>query len=266
MRWLRGNIATDGHEYVEGFLGLDWFPSAAAKGNRDRYESLVEATLARIAKSAVGYWILWQINSVSSKKITIKPWRPSPDPNRVRENEIHNPYALFDDNVKATREGDMFSTDLSPGSSTKTVWGKGGGSDVTIRFSSWYTASDDKRPAYAPEELLLHELVHGLNGIRGIYTTVGHGAERFFDTPDEFVAIVLTNLFSSQLRRPLRRDHSAHEELDNDLQDSQIFYDRYRAAVESIVSDYPNLTGIYASWDVSFLPFNPFRHSSAAKK
>jgi hypothetical protein len=266
MRWLRGNIGVDGHEYIEGFLGLDWCPSAQAKSNLQRYESLVEGVVAKITKTAVGHWIFWQINTASSKKVIIKPWLPSPDPSRVLENDIHNPYAAFDDPSKATRPDDLYWTDISPGSSTKSIWGKGGGSDVTVRFSSWYTSSDDKRPAYAPEELLLHELVHGMNGVKGRYTKVGHGAEKLFDTPDEFAAILFTNLFSSQLGgRTLRKDHSGHDVLDQDLQDSQKFYDRYKNAVEFIIADYPELTKIYAGWDAGFVPFNPFRFSSAAK-
>jgi hypothetical protein len=259
MKWLRGNIGVDGHEYIEGFLGLDWFPSAQAKLNMQRYEGLVAAQLVKIGQSAVGHWILRFINTVSSKNVVIKPWVPNPVPGHEEENKIHNPYAAFDDNTKATRGGDMYGTDLSAGSSTKTIWGVGGGTNVTLRYSPWFLPYGDKLPGYASDELLLHELVHALNGAMGLYTPVGHGAEKNFDMPDEFMAIVVTNLYSSQNGRPLRRDHHGHAYLDTDLCDSEAFYKRYPQAIQDICSDYPEVVKIYAGWDATFVPFNPFR-------
>jgi hypothetical protein len=259
MQWLRGNIGVDGHEYIKGFLGLDWFPSAEAKSNLQRYEGMVGCVLTKINKLASGFWVLKFINTVSSRKVVIKPWIPNPIPGHEEENKIKNPYAAFDDNTKATRQGDMYGTDLSPGSSTKTVWGVGGGTDVTVRFSPWMLPYGDKLPGYAPEELLLHELVHALNGVKGLYTPVGHGSEKNFDMPDEFMAIVLTNLYSSQLGRPLRKDHHGHLQLDKELCDSEAFYKRYPRAIQDICSDYGELVKIYAGWAPDFLPFNPFR-------
>jgi hypothetical protein len=67
-------------------------------------------------------------------------------------------------------------------------------------------------PATAPDEILFHELIHCVRHFRTWddvnnyrYLRMGNG----FDDIEEFFAVLVSNMYSSETGRPLRRDHSA---------------------------------------------------------
>ena len=59
------------------------------------------------------------------------------------------------------------------------------------------------------DELMLHELVHALRQMRGLWETIAVNApDQAFDDSEEFYAIVLTNIFmSANGQTRLRKDH-----------------------------------------------------------
>jgi hypothetical protein len=67
-------------------------------------------------------------------------------------------------------------------------------------------------PGTAHDEILFHELIHCLRHFR---TWADVNSYRFlrmgngFENIEEFYAVLISNLYSSETRRPLRRDHSA---------------------------------------------------------
>lgn len=105
-------------------------------------------------------------------------------------------------------------------------FGTGRGTDVVIRYSpevfdedafewdgtargNWFmwTGTFPPDPGNDRAEVLLHELVHADRMMSGRmnYLAVGHG----FDTREEFFAVLVTNMYSSERGafRPLRADH-----------------------------------------------------------
>jgi hypothetical protein len=76
----------------------------------------------------------------------------------------------------------------------------------------------------------------------------------------------MTNIYSAQTKRQLRRNHDGHQLLLPPLDDDQKFYNAYRDTVDAVFKYHPQLAGIYKFWgsDKAFLPFNPFAHAKAS--
>jgi hypothetical protein len=66
-------------------------------------------------------------------------------------------------------------------------------------------------PGTAPDEILLHELIHCLRHLRTWNDVNGYSFLRMgygFRNIEEFYAVLVANMYSSETGRPLRRDHS----------------------------------------------------------
>ena len=66
-----------------------------------------------------------------------------------------------------------------------------------------------------PREILFHELVHALRGVAGKWRGDGRGGnfrsgglKAIYTDDEEFIALMLTNIYSSQRGRPLREGHT----------------------------------------------------------
>lgn len=74
-------------------------------------------------------------------------------------------------------------------------------------------------PGGSPAEVLFHELVHAFNAVTGTQYSGKLYANPFvpqalkYDNEDDFFAILITNIFSSETNRPLRGGHSKNEPL-----------------------------------------------------
>lgn len=258
MQWIRGNIGVDGSEFLKGFLGLDWLPSDEAKANMKRFETTVVQLVNEVTKPASGFWIVQEINGASSKKVMIKPWIPQEDADELNKNS-GLPYGTPDSYAKATPAGDYAKTTEKPAKGDNL--GVGGGTDYVIRYTPWWYQGKSARkgPAFGADELMCHELIHAMNAIKGIMVLTS-GAPPDFDGLEEFGAILMTNIYSGQLRRQLRKDHDGHQILPPPLDTSQGFYTRFGYYVEQVAKLHPQLAGVYKHWgsDTNFLPFNPF--------
>jgi hypothetical protein len=117
------------------------------------------------------------------------------------------------------------------------------------------------RPGEARDEVLLHELVHVYMGQRGLLNPNGlhrrgtPNRVQAFDVVDDFFAVMLTNVYASELRRPPRRDHHGFlplarsaEEIRNDL----AFAPFFRGLAHAV----PELVRALERVDT---PFNPWR-------
>jgi hypothetical protein len=142
------------------------------------------------------------------------------------------------------------------------VKGTGKGSGVHIYYSP---NVDDDQTGHAPDERLLHELVHALRIMQGRRNTVPtEDTVRNYDNEEEFLAIVVTNVYiSAKGKSKLRADHHGHTELRPPLNTSAGF-----------LSDPGNwnLMNIYKLiWQPTFwllsleteATFNPFREITA---
>lgn len=262
MRSIRRNIYVDSQPWLRGFFGLDWFPSEESKERARRYEEWIQYLINKISKPATGFWMLSQINAAASLKVVIQPWIPDPEAAK-EQNATGLPY-VKPENYRTASPVDKPSKpvdlDHLADLEKKSNLGLGGGSNATVYITPWwYGKPHPKEPALDADELLHHELTHAMNSVQGVLRLTGRSAGEF-DTLDEFCAITLTNMYSAQTGRRLRRDHHGHTYLPQSLCNSANFYQKYSEECNAVNKYHPELVKIYKYWnsDTAFLPFNPF--------
>jgi hypothetical protein len=113
--------------------------------------------------------------------------------------------------------------------------------------------------APSPEEVLIHELTHAIRMLSRTMNRkpMAHGGLAQYDSPEEFIAILVQNVFQSEVKRHLRASHRGYRIMEQDLQDSFAFFKASRLAfkfVDDFCRTNPHFTrrlsGVKA-------PFNP---------
>jgi len=162
------NIVIDGSD--PSFLRLD-----AARSEDTAFEQRVLGLLRRIDNFGTGRIILSGIHGMTAQSITIIPTGLVTESAAIRRG-----------NILAVR----FTTASTDGYGNRV----GNGSGIS------------------PDEALLHELVHCLRRMRTWSCPSNYldnsSVSDGFDNVEEFYAILITNIYSSESGRTLRRDHS----------------------------------------------------------
>jgi hypothetical protein len=123
---------------------------------------------------------------------------------------------------------------------------------VSFTPSGWFATSPcftSGSAGNSSHEVLFHELVHAIRFAGG---TLGRHTK---GDQEEEIAILVTNIFSSETHRPLRWRHSDFSELKNVT--SVGFYGKNRALIDMFCKEHPKLSLALAR--VSYAPFNPLR-------
>jgi hypothetical protein len=103
-----------------------------------------------------------------------------------------------------------------------------------------------------PMEILMHELVHAVRGITGNWLK---GSVTIGD--EELIAVMITNILSSELNRPLRSAYGGFPTVAGSIGDYQKSYYQSRLPlIETVHKQNPSLARVLARLDV---PFNPIR-------
>ena len=202
------------------------------------YEKSVTELLAAIRKNPVGDIIVRGIEAIN-KDLTIVPYNAGKA-------------AVLGDCNASTRPADAraaahegISGDL-PGESgwyrgdpnnpyarmpydgTNRTRATGTGSDVQIFFSpetSGKSGCGGGRYGSLPDEVLLHEMVHALRAMQGKRNPVPtEGGLKGYDNEEEFLAVVVTNVYmSANNKTQLRADHAGYTPLKAPLDTSAGF-------------------------------------------
>jgi len=199
------------------------------------YTRRVRFVLDWIARSDSGNAFIKAMGS-TGKKMTIRPFVPdgscTPDTRNAYAKPKDWPGATSkgdwiykNDNSKTARD-ERFDPVMEPGLVRRLlglppepVVGTGTGSDVIVAFSPemWghgnVCASPGGEPGSSPSEVLFHEFVHAYRQLRGrlrMFPT--SGGRRQYDNEEEFLAVVVSNVFVSDPTNPngprmLRSDH-----------------------------------------------------------
>lgn len=102
------------------------------------------------------------------------------------------------------------------------------------------------------DEVLFHELVHSMR--------IGHGVTRDrsmgdgFENEEEFCAVLLANIYISEIGREPRLSHTGFASLPKYNQVFTVFYDRYTKQIARCINSMPRLARSFAAVDC---PFNP---------
>ena len=202
------------------------------------YNMAVYNVYAKIAENPVGRVIIDAINR-TKKDLTFVPYNKgkqalygdnavtAPDdaaagaPEGVSQAGKAYWYRGNDDNpyTRADERYDM----VPPG-----MVGTGKGSDVTIYFTpDTRQKSGCNTGTYGsqPDEVLFHEMVHALRYMQGKSNAIPtEDSARGYDTEEEFLAIVVANVYMSAKKcTQLRADHHGHRPLQPPLNNSAGF-------------------------------------------
>ncbi|MGA2707200.1 MAG: M91 family zinc metallopeptidase [Steroidobacteraceae bacterium] len=233
----------------------------------DGYETDVMLLLSRLRWSWTG-WALIKDIWRTHKTMLVIPW-----------NELPYLDSRGWQGFNAT-SGSVFvpKIDDSPGPvNMDQVVAKSVGNNALVRFnpSMWNAATvagvgfiakpaDFKQaPGVGKDEILLHEMVHGLRQIRGTTDQHKPADSPLMDTVEEFMAIVVSNVYRSELKRPgLRADHHGFTPLPSNQEDARVFLNQPAKGGESNLSrmqqfkrDNPELFEDLKKAPASFNPF-----------
>ena len=203
MRYVGSNIAIDGDSLASLAIDvLGWEQEERALREAEKYELGVLELIARMAQMRTGLAVLRAIHRHADLSMVIKPYMGS----KV------NAKAKPADKRAAAPKGRRLS-----GRGSRR--GTGLGSDTEIQFTP---ALFLKSPLKAelglpeppelggggPEDVLLHEMVHGLRHMAGLRNKRRVPFQPDYDTLSEFYSIFVTNIYRSERgRKALRMDH-----------------------------------------------------------
>jgi len=243
-------------------------PPDSVEMSVDGYETDVMLLLSRLRWSWTGWALLKDIWR-TSKTMLIIPWNELPYLDR-REWKGFN-----------ATSGSVYvpKIDDKPGPvNMDQIYNTAAGNNALVRFNPamWNgdalaavgfiaKAADFKQaPGVGKDEILLHEMVHGLRQIHGTTDSHKPADAPNMDTVEEFMAIVVSNMYRSELNRPgLRADHHGFAPLPAEQEDPQVFLNQAGSGGESNLSrmqqfkrENPNLC---ADLKGSPAKFNPFK-------
>jgi hypothetical protein len=136
----------------------------------------------------------------------------------------------------------------------------GPGSDVVLNYEPYSTqldVADDPGNNRQPDDALLHELVHCLRIMSGLYD--GSDYLPGYHNAEEFFAILITNMYQGQRGRvrSLRADYARpFNALPGRWTDSQSdIYHQYKQQLDRLSSEMPDLCGHFRTMDGFWNPF-----------
>jgi len=226
-----------------------------------KYETSVHRELICVLAFDTGRAVINEVWSIP-RRLQIRPWsnrrQLNADAGPTNDRAATAPFQPVRDGTDGHHEA---------------AWGHGTGrgSDVRIRYSPWswgddafgwdpiarnnlaaFTGTLPPLPGEDAAEVLLHELVHSLRQMSGRGTRLPMG--RGFDTQEEFFAILVTNIYTSERgrHRQLRADHGTTPLLNpRDWRTDREF----QALIRAVSTSQPSLVNRLARVRA---PFNPF--------
>lgn len=248
------NIIVDGDEFTRGLAGLDWFPSATSSAQKRDFENGVFAVLEIISGTQSGRAVIADIARARSFALTILPYHPD------AVNGVCNATAGATDLAGATLNG---TTALDPNGhlpspgQPRTI-GTGQGSNSIVHFSpaTWTAGSSCAAgPGTAGDEILLHEMVHGLRQMMGRSVRESVAGNPGMNNYEEFVAIVVSNVYRSERSLPgLRRDHAGFLPLLPPLNNPATFRTTFSTNLSNFDLEQPNLNAALRAVSTAFNP------------
>jgi hypothetical protein len=208
----------------------------------DGYETEVMILLSRLRNTWTGWALMMDIFRLRAKTMLIIPWTQLP----------------YVDTTTGARQG--FNADANNAIFPKLTDGpvnmdtlKQGFDDskhnALVRFNpamwnpdavEWAqfigkAADFKKAPGVQKDEILLHEMVHALRRMRNTVDMHTPTDNVNWTSVEEFMAIVVSNMYRSEVGRPgLRRDHAGFYALPAEQEDPQKFLDAPGNGVDNI--------------------------------
>jgi hypothetical protein len=235
------NLYISGDQYLEGFLGLSWFPSQTARTNADNYESWVNWTLNTVWSRFTGSRVIMTI-SARRGTVTIIPRDATPDPTKMFERFRPPQDLICNAEGKPLRPKDARIAGtpwFEDGKDYPTTTATGLGSDAIIPINPWLFAKlscGSSVPVNRADFVLIHELMHGLASLSGRMADY-EPAPRPFDNLEEFSAIVIGNIYISESGGTDLVGGHHDEILPRELMSGQAFYNAYKEPLQRMCAN-----------------------------
>jgi len=215
----------------------------------DGYEDQIMQILRALRNKWTGWAVMCEVLSRYPKRMIIQPWRYQVYQDSNGRWQQFNATAGAQNYLDATPAGKPFLQCGGPQQNqpimerpwyfpfiTKAQTGTGIGSDTIINFtpgmwtspqtSTAFGAASGTGPGVLPDEILFHEMVHGMRQMAGTAQCAATPDRPGMDTLEEFMAIVISNVYRSEANRPgLRADHAGFLPLPPAQATSQSFLD-----------------------------------------
>ncbi|HUQ94266.1 MAG TPA: hypothetical protein VM120_21480 [Bryobacteraceae bacterium] len=231
--------------------------STLSSADRTKYEQDIAAMLDRLLLTWAGWATLIEVYYLAKKKMTIVPYIATP------ENGVCNATAGAKDPQAATLKG---TTLLNPNGTLppkeNRVEGTGVGSDTTVRFSpsTWGPSTGcNTGPGANADEILLHEMVHGVRQMAGrsVKEAPPKGSEGLTNY-EEFVAILVSNIYRSEKNIPgLRKDHAGFAQLTAPDTDPAQFKTKFASFLSNVGIEQQRFANNLAQATCAFNPLRP---------
>jgi hypothetical protein len=235
----------------------------------DGYEIEVNSLLTKLRWTWTGWALikdLWRVR----KTMVILPWSQMPYLDRTKGWQGFNATSSSVYVPKLTNGPGPLNAD--------TIYSTAAGYNALVRFNpAMWTAEAVAKVGFIPkpadfvrapgvgrDEILLHEMVHGLRQIRGTTDSHTPADSPNMDTVEEFMAIVVSNVYRSELKRPgLRVDHHGFSALPAAQEDPGVFLNQPAKSGESNLSRMKQLKkdnpDFFEDLKKSPARFNPFK-------
>jgi Effector protein len=226
---------------VSGIMRSPW---------RKNYLDNIEKILVKIDSTKTGQVLVKHISN-NTKRLTIKPLT-----NII---EI-NAFAKAENNVFGFKKAFHY-VEVRKGNKVKIVRveGKGLGTNVDIFFIP--ETFEANTPFFSTvtgagvqtDETLFHEMIHALRMMLGVFNK--NVMRDDYDDVDEFVAILIANIYLSEQQKDLRLDHKVFNRQSRKRSDSngKKFYEEYKVEIKELCTDMPSFTrdllGIYCEFN-----------------
>lgn len=192
------------------------------------HETGVVSQLDRLMQTFAGWAVITEAYYLSQRTMRIRPYVPTPESGQC------NATATPTDGAAATLRGTtvLDRNDRLPAPGQPRVTGTGTGSDTIVRYSPTTFQPGSvcsTGPGATADEILLHEMIHGVRHMAGRAVREQVVGNPGMTNYEEFVAIVVSNIYRSERGlTQLRRDHAGFNVLNDATTDPAVFHTTYR--------------------------------------
>jgi hypothetical protein len=174
------------------------------------------------------------IFKLGGRKMTIRPWTNLPKVDPVKgvmpvAKNMNATAGPTNFSAATPKDKQALSCGVNPGTPIEGFKGTGEGSDTIVAFSPEMWTVDGSNPlgtgpGISAKEILLHEMTHGFRQMAGKMLCNATPDQPGYDTSEEFMAILVSNMYRSELKMPgLRKDHWGFQKLPIDQEDPATF-------------------------------------------
>jgi len=250
----------------------------------DGYYTDTMLLLSKLRWKWTGWAVFTEIWRKKNKKMRIQPYNKGFEsllPTDTQQQAIQKLQQNFNATAGATNWSNatpkgqtvLICGGPNQGQQNGTLVGDGTGSDVVVSFSPamWvpgdvkaaFGAANASGPGVGKDEILLHEMIHGMRQMGGTARCALVPDNPGMDTVEEFMAIVISNVYRSEMNLPgLRADHWGFAPLGDNQNTSEKFVNFNKDGATSnykrlqqLKTEHPELCINLKKVQASFNPF-----------